>query len=54
MLVKCAHVAELAGIKDSGFRVVINDGKHGCAVIDHLHIHLIGGEKLSSTLGTNL
>ncbi|MES1902924.1 MAG: hypothetical protein MHPSP_002182 [Paramarteilia canceri] len=29
-----------------GFRVIINNGKHGCQSVYHLHIHIIGGEQL--------
>ncbi|GJQ76337.1 hypothetical protein Trydic_g2059 [Trypoxylus dichotomus] len=30
----------------NGFRLVINNGKHGCQSIYHLHIHVIGGRQL--------
>ncbi|KNC86307.1 hypothetical protein SARC_01531 [Sphaeroforma arctica JP610] len=29
-----------------GFRIVINDGKHGAQSVYHLHIHIIGGRQL--------
>jgi histidine triad (HIT) family protein len=31
----------------NGFRIVINNGKDGLQDVNHLHIHLIGGRKLS-------
>lgn len=31
----------------NGYRVVINDGKHGCQSVYHLHLHIIGGQQLS-------
>eukprot|EP01121_Diplochlamys_sp_Union-15-3_P013574 TRINITY_DN4234_c0_g1_i1.p1 TRINITY_DN4234_c0_g1~~TRINITY_DN4234_c0_g1_i1.p1 ORF type:complete len:136 (-),score=35.74 TRINITY_DN4234_c0_g1_i1:49-423(-) len=31
---------------DEGFRVVINDGRHGCQSVYHLHIHVLGGRTL--------
>ena len=34
------------GLDQSGFRVVINDGKHGCQSVYHLHLHFIGGNQL--------
>ncbi len=30
-----------------GYRVIINQGEDGGQVVKHLHIHLLGGEKLS-------
>eukprot|EP01016_Furgasonia_blochmanni_P009965 TRINITY_DN1417_c0_g1_i16.p3 TRINITY_DN1417_c0_g1~~TRINITY_DN1417_c0_g1_i16.p3 ORF type:complete len:181 (+),score=66.46 TRINITY_DN1417_c0_g1_i16:2-544(+) len=35
-----------------GFRVVINDGKHGGQTVDHLHIHLFGGSQCTWPPGT--
>ncbi|MBQ8319804.1 MAG: histidine triad nucleotide-binding protein [Clostridia bacterium] len=29
-----------------GYRVIINQGKHGGQTVPHLHIHLLGGEPL--------
>ncbi len=37
-------VAELLGIKDSGYRVITNCGDHGGQEVPHLHLHLLGGE----------
>ena len=31
----------------SGYRVVINQGKDAGQTIDHIHIHILGGETLS-------
>ncbi|MCH8475048.1 MAG: histidine triad nucleotide-binding protein [Opitutales bacterium] len=31
---------------EEGFRVVINNGRHGCESIPHLHVHLLGGRQL--------
>jgi histidine triad (HIT) family protein len=32
---------------DSGYRVVVNDGRDGGQSVDHLHFHLLGGRPLS-------
>ena len=32
---------------EEGYRVIINQGENGGQTVHHLHIHLIGGEKLS-------
>ncbi len=31
---------------DEGFRLVINDGRHGAQSVYHLHLHVIGGRQL--------
>lgn len=38
-------VAKQEGLKE-GYRLVINDGPHGCQSVYHLHVHLIGGKQL--------
>ena len=40
-------VAEIEGIADKGYRVVINQGEQAGQTIPHLHAHVIGGRKLS-------
>lgn len=39
-------VAKEQGL-DEGFRVVINDGKHGCQSVYHIHVHVVGGRQLN-------
>jgi histidine triad (HIT) family protein len=29
-----------------GYRVVINNGKHGCQSVFHIHLHVLGGRQL--------
>ena len=36
---------EKLGLKE-GYRVIINQGENGGQTVAHLHIHLLGGEKL--------
>lgn len=45
LLVMAAKAANKLGLKD-GYRVVINNGKHGCQSIYHLHVHVLGGRQL--------
>lgn len=43
-------VAEAEGVKPDGFRIVSNCGKNACQSVEHLHIHLLGGKKLSEKM----
>ncbi len=38
--------AEL-GVADAGFRLVINTGDDGGQTVGHLHVHLLGGRKMT-------
>ena len=40
------EVAELLGIADSGYRLLANAGPDSLQEVPHLHMHLIGGERL--------
>ncbi len=46
MLSKVEEIATQLGIKEEGFRIVMNTGEKGGQTVDHLHIHLIGGKDL--------
>lgn len=39
-----AHVADVTGIADSGYRVISNIGANGHQEVPHLHMHVLGGE----------
>ena len=39
-----AHVAEVTGIAESGYRVISNIGANGHQEVPHLHMHVLGGE----------
>jgi histidine triad (HIT) family protein len=44
----CNEVAKLKGVQESGYRVLINTGKDGRQIINHLHIHVLGGRKMKT------
>jgi histidine triad (HIT) family protein len=46
LLEKIPAIAERLGIKESGFRVVINAGEDGGQTVRHTHVHLLGGRSL--------
>ena len=35
----------------NGYRVVTNIGEDGCQSVKHIHFHILGGKKLSETMG---
>ena len=39
-----AHVADLTGIAEGGYRVASNIGRDGGQEVPHLHMHVLGGE----------
>lgn len=45
------QLAKREGIAESGYRLVINCGEQGGQLVPHLHMHLLGGRKLSDELG---
>ena len=40
-------IAKQLGIAESGYRVVVNNGRDGGQEVPHLHYHLLGGRPLS-------
>ena len=42
-----AEVAREAGVADSGYRTVINTNGNGGQSVFHLHLHVLGGRKLT-------
>ena len=46
LLLKAAEVARAAGLAETGFRLVINNGRDGGETVPHLHCHILGGRPL--------
>ncbi len=47
MLTVCSELARDEGLSESGYRVVINAGEDGGQTVYQLHMHLLGGRKLT-------
>jgi histidine triad (HIT) family protein len=47
LMVAARKVADEAGLGESGFRLVVNNGSDALQSVNWLHIHVIGGKKLS-------
>ena len=45
MMLKLPELAQGQGL-ETGFRTIINTGPGGGQIVDHLHIHLLGGKGL--------
>jgi len=39
-------IARKKGISENGYRLVFNVKKYGGQIVDHIHLHLLGGQKL--------
>jgi histidine triad (HIT) family protein len=51
MIIIAKNLAEQEGIAESGYRLAINCGVEGGQQVPHLHLHLLGGRRLSGALG---
>ena len=45
------RVAEIDGIRDSGYRLIMNVGPDAMMSVPHLHLHVLGGKQLGGHLG---
>lgn len=41
------EVAALKGVSDSGYRVIVNNGGDANQTVGHLHVHILGGRRMS-------
>jgi histidine triad (HIT) family protein len=47
VLQTAARVAKMAGLAEDGYRTVINCNTNGGQEVYHLHMHVLGGRKMS-------
>lgn len=47
LLLKAAEVADKLGLRQTGYRLVINNGPHAGESVPHLHCHILGGRELA-------
>jgi histidine triad (HIT) family protein len=45
------QIAAEEGIAESGYRLIINTGPDGGQEVDHLHLHLLGGQRMRHPMG---
>jgi histidine triad (HIT) family protein len=46
LVLAAKNYAATAGVSNSGYKLVMNNGKQGGQIIPHLHMHLLGGKQL--------
>jgi len=51
MLTVAKKLAAQEEVDENGYRLIINTGPHAGQVVFHLHLHLIGGQKLQHPMG---
>jgi len=47
ILLKARHIAQLKGIKDSGYRIVLNTARDSGQEVFHIHFHVLGGRRMT-------
>jgi len=45
LILTARKIAEQVGIKEKGYKLAFNVGKGGGQIVDHLHLHILGGWK---------
>lgn len=40
-------VASIKNLSNDGFRIIINTGDNACQTVHHVHVHVLGGEKMN-------
>ena len=47
LMLSAAAVAKKLGLEQSGFRLVVNNGRDGGETVPHLHVHVLGKRPLA-------
>lgn len=47
MIMVAKEIARKTNVDESGFRLVINNGVNGGQTVSHLHLHLLGGRRMT-------
>src|SRR5690606_13484759 len=47
LMVMAGRIAEQEGFAEQGFRCVVNTGSDGGQTVDHLHLHVLAGRRLT-------
>lgn len=47
LLLRARNIAQELGIKENGYRIVLNTGKNSGQDVFHIHFHLLGGRRMT-------
>jgi histidine triad (HIT) family protein len=47
ILLKARHIAQMKGIKKSGYRIVLNTARDSGQEVFHIHFHVLGGRRMT-------
>jgi|SRR3990170_7009869 len=50
MIMVAKKIAEEKGIAKNGYKLIFNVRSHGGQIIDHIHLHLLGGEPIGKII----
>jgi len=51
MFMVAREIAAQENIHQGGYRIIVNTGAHGGQTVFHLHMHLIGGQRMKHPMG---
>ena len=51
MLTVVPEIAKAEGIDKTGYRLIMNTGSDGNQVVMHMHLHLLGGQRMMHPMG---
>ncbi len=51
MIFTAKQLAAQEGIDKDGYRLIMNTGPHGGQTVFHMHLHLIGGQRMKHPMG---
>ncbi len=46
LFLKAGEVARKLGLAESGYRLIVNNGRDAGEAVPHLHVHILGGRQL--------
>jgi histidine triad (HIT) family protein len=51
MLTVVPEIVKNEGIESSGYRLIMNTGEDGRQEVKHIHLHLMGGQRMRHPMG---